>query len=163
MRKRGTIGMAMLAIAGVAILAVVPGSAASELDAAAMEAKRGLTGIQLTGTGARNNVEAFQEVDDDLVIRVPAPQTVTPAPNCTQDNPQQITCDAGAYDGIIFKGKGRADSFIGRTSLELITNLYGGTGGDHLNGGERFDFINGGDGRDTCKGGPGKEVIKNCE
>jgi Ca2+-binding RTX toxin-like protein len=148
--------------AAVAAPVAAGGGVSAELGSGA--AKRGtLLALTLEGTGGADTISVATS-SGDIVVSVPAPATIDGPDECTQNTPQQFTCDSSlGIDGVIGRLGGGPDRFNAK-ELTLLTNQYGGRGNDRLLGGTKFDFLNGGRGNnDTCKGFHGKETIKNCE
>jgi hypothetical protein len=146
---------------GASLSAEVGAGSATELGSGA--AKRGLLALTLEGTGGADIINVATSAGD-IVVSVPAPATIDGPDECTQNTPQQFTCDSSlGIDGVIGQLAGGGDRF-NATELALLTNQYGGRGNDRLLGGTKFDFLNGGRGNnDTCKGFHGQETIKKCE
>jgi hypothetical protein len=146
---------AVSADAGVGALTV-------ELDAGI--AKRGeALALTVDGSASSDAVKVATSAGD-IVVSVTAPDTIDGPDECTQNTPQQFTCDSSlGIDGVIGV-MGRGGDLFDAKELSLVTNQYGGRGNDRLLGGTKFDLLNGGRGNnDVCKGFHGPETIKKCE
>jgi hypothetical protein len=156
--------------AAAAVYAAVPAGAgkdglSAELEGAQLDgvAKRGVLALDVTGSAGPDRL-TIRTLAGDVIVSVPSPQTVDGPDECTQDSPQQFTCDSSlGVDGVrAFMGPG--GDRVNAKRARKVTNQYGGAQNDTLLGGKRFDFLNGqSGGNDTCKGKRGPETIKKCE
>lgn len=170
MKRRNRVVLGITSAVSAVAFAAVPAGAGSdsptaELDYGNDAAKRGALALDLTGTAGRDRIDVAGLPVRDIVVSVPAPATIDGPAECTENTPQQFTCDGSLGIDAIRGFMGPAgDKFIAKNSLRYITNQYGGSGNDVLKGGRKFDFFNGqGGGNDTCRGRKGPETLKKCE
>jgi hypothetical protein len=108
----------------------------------------------------------------ELVSRVGAARTETPAPTCkgrvaTLEAAGRRVRGTSAADVIVTAGK--ADRVAGKGGDDVICSgggndrVSGGPGDDLLAGGRGADRITGAGGRDRCRGGRGRDSVKRCE
>lgn len=125
----------------------------------------------IQGTPAVNNVSAFNDSTGRLVIS--SPEGITepdgPAPECIQDSPTQVSCNAGYIGAIAGDLGGGNDVFTASSSMTTLVGIslvsderamVGGSGRDRIIGGLGGDLIAGGGGQDALLGYGGGDLIR---
>jgi hypothetical protein len=175
---RSAIRIALLALALVALLGA-PAAAAKPATTTSVETARApgasasatVNYFTITGTPLASRINVYGDATGRLVLVSPEGITApaTPAEICTQDNPTQVSCAAGAITAIKGDLGGGADSFTTDPLLALPIGLalpgpdsplHGGGGRDRLFGAAEGDLLEGGAGPDSIDGEGADDIIR---
>jgi Ca2+-binding RTX toxin-like protein len=125
----------------------------------------------IQGTPGVNTVSAFNDSTGRLVVS--SPQGIFEpdgaAPECIQDTPTQVSCNAGYIGAIAGDLSGGNDVFTASSTMTTLVGIslvsderamVGGSGRDRIVGGLGGDLIAGGGGQDALLGYGGGDLIR---